>query len=233
MDDFGANRQCPGLLYTILPGDSLLALARRFNTTVPAILNVNPGLEPTNLIIGQQICIPTTAPGGVCPGGFLYTVTINDTFYSIARRFGVVVPALQAANPKVNPNALQIGQQICIPAPPPVVTPCPGRLYTVQPGDTFINIARRFGYTLDAIIAANPGVNPQALRIGQQICLPPAPGGGPFACYGGSIYTVRPGDTLFSIAQRFGVSLQRLLQANQQITDAASLEIGAPVCIPR
>lgn len=232
MDEFGLTRQCPGVLYTILPGDSLLTLARRFNTTVNAILSSNPGLEPTNLIIGQKICIPTNEPAGVCPGGFLYTVAPNDTFYSIARRFGVVVPALQAANPTVNPDALHIGQQICIPTVPPAIPPCSGRLYTIQAGDTFINIARRFGYTVDAILAANPGVNPQFLRIGQEICLPPLPGGGPLPCYGGSIYIIRPGDTLYGIAQRYGVAINRILQANPQIANAAFIQVGTSICIP-
>lgn len=52
-----------------------------------------------------------------CPGGFLYVIKPGDTYYSIARRFGTVVPALEAANPGVDPNRLTIGQSICVPAP--------------------------------------------------------------------------------------------------------------------
>ena len=44
--------------YTIPPGDSLFFLAQRFNTTVDAIMSVNPGLNPYNLLIGQVILIP-------------------------------------------------------------------------------------------------------------------------------------------------------------------------------
>lgn len=167
-----------------------------------------------------------------CPGGFPYTITIADTFYSIARRFEISVAALAAANPGVDPSRLQIGQQICVPAPAPPPVPCPGRNYTIQPGDTFIGIARREGYTLDALIAVNPGINPQALRVGQVICLPPSPGGGPFPCFGGSIYIIRPGDTFYSIARRFGVPLEQLLAANPD-TSPDRLRAGDPVCIPR
>lgn len=55
------DRRCPPdtLEYTIKAGDTLYELAREFNTTVDAILMVNPGLEPTNLQIGQKICMPT------------------------------------------------------------------------------------------------------------------------------------------------------------------------------
>ncbi len=224
---------CPGgTLYTIRPGDSLSSLARRFGTTVAAITDANPGIVPTNLQIGQIICIPVRAREPRCPGGFFYTVVIGDTLYSIARRNNIPVPALIAANPGINPQALRIGQQICVPAPPPEEQPCPGRLYTIQPGDTFIGIARRFGYTLDALLAINPGVAPQNLRVGQQICLPPSPGAGPFPCFGGSIYRIRPGDTLYSIARRFGVTLDALLAANPEISPE-NLQVGDPICIPR
>lgn len=225
---------CPGgTVYTIRPGDSYFGLAPRFGTTVAALTAANPGVNPQNLIIGQQICIPVAPTPGPCPGGFPYTITIGDTYFSIARRFGIAVPALAAANPGVNPNALQIGQVICVPAPAPPPQPCPGRLYAIQPGDTLIEIGRRFGYTLDALLGINPGIDPNNLRIGQQICLPPSPGGGPFACFGGSIYRVQPGDTFFAIAGRFGVSLDTLLAANPQIPNPNNLQVGEPVCIPR
>ncbi len=54
-------RDCPEdtIAYTVKAGDTLFELAREYNTTVDAILMVNPDLEPTNLQIGQRICIPT------------------------------------------------------------------------------------------------------------------------------------------------------------------------------
>ncbi|NLM96159.1 MAG: LysM peptidoglycan-binding domain-containing protein [Halanaerobiaceae bacterium] len=45
--------------YTIKPGDTLYRIAREYNTTVDAILNINPGINPQNLIIGSMICVPT------------------------------------------------------------------------------------------------------------------------------------------------------------------------------
>ena len=44
--------------------------------------------------------------------------------------------------------------------------------YTIKAGDTFYNLAIRFNTTVDAIIRANPNVNPNNLRIGQIICIP-------------------------------------------------------------
>lgn len=55
------ERKCPAdtVEYTIKAGDTLYNLAREYNTTVDAIMRVNPDLEPTNLQIGQKICLPT------------------------------------------------------------------------------------------------------------------------------------------------------------------------------
>lgn len=228
------NPSCPGgTLYAIRPGDSLFSLARRFNTSVMAILAANPGINPTNLQLGEAICIPVAPTSSSCPGGFFHTVVTGDTFFSIARSAGIAVPALAAANPGVDPNRLQIGQRICVPAPAPPAVTCPGTLYTIQPGDTFIGLARRFGYTLDAILAANPGVDPRSLQVGQQICLPPSPGAGPFPCFGGSIYRVQAGDTFYGIARKFGLTFQALHAGNPQISNPDQLEIGTPICIPR
>lgn len=220
-----------GTIYTIRTGDSFYGLAGRFGTTVDAIQAANPGVSPTNLQIGQQICIPVAPTPGPCPGGFSYTVLAGETFFSLARRYGISVDALLAANPGVDPTALRVGQRICIPAGPR--PECPGRLYTIQAGDTFIGIARRFGYTLDALLAVNPGVDPDRLQIGQSVCLPPSPGGGPFPCFGGTIYQVQTGDSLSSIARRFGLTLQQLLAANPDIKDPNYIQVGQAICIPR
>lgn len=113
--------------------------------------------------------------------------------------------------------------------PPPV---CPGgTLYTVRSGDTMWLIAQRFGVSLDALIAANPQVkDPSLVFPGQVLCVPGPPA--PPACPGGFLYTVQPGDTLFAIAQKFGVSLQDLIASNPQIKDPSLIFPGQVICIP-
>jgi len=204
-------------------------LAQRFGTTVQAIQQANPGVNPNNLQIGQVICIPK-APAPVCPNGFLYTIKAGDTFFLLAQRFGTTVQAIQQANPGVNPNNLQIGQVICIPVKPPVqVPPCPGGFhYSIAPGDTFFLLAQRFGTTVTALEQANPGVNPNNLQIGQIVCIPVP---SPVTCPGGFLYTIRPGDTYFLLAQRFNITVEALENANPGI-DPGNLPVGALLCIP-
>src|SRR5690554_2893673 len=74
-----------------------------------------------------QVCGPNTTPYVVRPG---------DTFFSIARQFGVSLEALIQANPQIpNPSQIQPGQIVCIPRQP---TTCPEGTfrYVVQPGDS-------------------------------------------------------------------------------------------------
>jgi spore coat assembly protein SafA len=168
-----------------------------------------------------------------CPGGCIYTAVAGDTLFLIAQRFGVSLDALIAANPQItDPNVIQVGQRICIPPPTPApVPPCPGGfIYTVVPGDTMFLIAQRFGVSLQALIAANPQIpDPNVIQVGERICIPPRE---EIPCPGGTIYTVVAGDTLFFIAQRFGVSLQALIAANPQISDPNVIQVGQRICIP-
>ncbi|KAB3536097.1 LysM peptidoglycan-binding domain-containing protein [Alkaliphilus pronyensis] len=58
-----------------------------------------------------------TPPPPACPTGTTaYTIVAGDTFFNLARRFNTTVDAIRRANPNVNPDNLQIGQVICIPA---------------------------------------------------------------------------------------------------------------------
>ena len=158
---------CPGTIYAIQAGDTLFALANRFGTTVEAILAANPGIDPNRLTIGQRICIPVTAPPA-CPG-FTYTIQAGDTLFSLAARFNTTVQAIINANPGIDPNRLAIGQRICIPVPAPE---CPGFIYTIQSGDTLFALAQRYGTTVQAILAANPGLDPASLQVARRICIP-------------------------------------------------------------
>src|SRR5690554_3889426 len=97
---------------------------------------------------------------------FPYVVQQGDTFYRIARRFAVNLNALSVANPQiVNQDYLVPGQIIQIPERPT-------NKYVIQAGDTFYEISRRFNITLDDLLAANPGIDPRRLYIGQSIILP-------------------------------------------------------------
>ncbi len=223
-------RQCPygSIPYIIQSGDTLFALAVRFNTTVNAILALNPGIIPERLFIGQTLCIPQPT----CPSGTeIYVIKGGDTIALLAKRFNTTVSAILDVNPGIVPERLFIGQEICIPRQ--IQEPsCPigTAPYTIRSGDTLAKIAGRFNTSVEAILFANPGIIPERLSVGQIICVaqekPLLP-----ACPTSNYYVITKGDTLASIAFTFDVGLQELLNANPGI-NPRNLYIGQVVCIP-
>ncbi|MCL6589346.1 MAG: SafA/ExsA family spore coat assembly protein [Firmicutes bacterium] len=107
-----------------------------------------------------------------------------------------------------------------------------GQTYTVKSGDTLYLIARQYNIPLQSLINANPQISdPNLIYPGQVICIPAAPE--PGVCPGGISYTIRPGDTMYRIAQRYGVSLTALINANPQISNPNLIYPGQVICIPR
>ena len=95
-----------GQTYTVRRGDTLRIIAGRFNTTVDAILKVNPQIKNANLIYAGQII---NLPAGLTT----YVVQRGDTLRIIAARFGTSVEALLKLNPQIkNANLIYVGQVI-------------------------------------------------------------------------------------------------------------------------
>ncbi|WP_232294397.1 LysM peptidoglycan-binding domain-containing protein [Syntrophaceticus schinkii] len=105
-----------------------------------------------------------------CSSGRYWRVEAGDTLYTIATAVGTSVNELLLINPGVDPFNLQIGQFLCLPEEFP---PCPsGVFWVVAPGDTLYQISQATGISVDALLAANPGIDPGNLQVGQKICLP-------------------------------------------------------------
>ncbi|NLJ81374.1 MAG: SafA/ExsA family spore coat assembly protein [Firmicutes bacterium] len=174
-------------------------------------------------------------PPSGCPAGtFPYTVRQGDSMWLIAQRFGVSLSALIAANPQIpDPSRIFPGQIVCVPAAMPPPSGCPAGTfpYTVQRGDSMWLIAQRFGVSLSALIAANPQISdPSKIHPGQIVCVPTTPS---ITCPPGTFrYTVQPGDSMWKIAQRFGVSLNALIAANPHISNPSQIKPGQIVCVP-
>ncbi|HSG15428.1 MAG TPA: LysM peptidoglycan-binding domain-containing protein [Anaerolineae bacterium] len=165
-----------------------------------------------------------------------YTVRPGDTLSQIARSFNTSVTAIVVANDIANPNLIYAGQVLVIPAaggqPPQPPTPTPpiegGCTYVVQPGDTLSSIAVRHGTTVRELVVINNIANPNLIYAGQTLKLsadsncsqppttpPPTtpPPTTPPPTSGGT-YVVKPGDTLSSIAARYGTTVQELAALN-------------------
>ncbi|PMR70716.1 LysM peptidoglycan-binding domain-containing protein [Halomonas heilongjiangensis] len=104
------------------------------------------------------------------------TVQRGDTLGAIARRGGVPLERLQRFNPGVDSRRLAVGQRLLMPTQQERAPSGGPYRYQIRPGDTYAGIARRFNTRASRLQAANPGVEPTALRIGQIIQVPLADG---------------------------------------------------------
>ncbi len=232
--------RCPAntMSYTVQRGDTMFTIAQMFGVPLNELLAANPQVsDPNRLFPGQNICVPRVTPPGPCPPGtFAYTVQPGDSMWLIAQRYGVSLDALIRANPQIpDPSRISPGQIVCVPGSAPPPGPCPAGTwpYTVKQGDSMWLIAQRYGVSLDALIRANPQIsNPNNIKPGQIVCVPtgsPTPGPCPAGTFA---YTVKSGDSMWLIAQRYGVSLDALIRANPQISNPSSIKPGQIICVP-
>lgn len=146
----------------------------------------------------------------------------GDTLFSIAQRFGTTVEELKRLN-GLTDNTIYVGQRLKVPAAPPSEETYTE--YVVQPGDTLFSIAQRFGVDVDELAQLNGITDPGLIYVGQRLRIPAG------AKPARALYQVQPGDTLSSIAQRFGVTLEALMEANG-ITDPDQIYAGQILRIP-
>lgn len=104
------------------------------------------------------------------------------------------------------------------------------QFYTIQEGDSLFLIAERFDTTPENILRLNEGLDPENLQPGREICVISATAQ-PVSCPLGTLpYNINNGDTLLTIALRFGTSVESLLRTNPDI-DPYDLKVGQRICI--
>ena len=148
-----------------------------------------------------------------------YKVVKGDTLYGIANKLDTSVDELKKIN-NLTSNNLSIGQVLKIPVKE--IDTGDTELYTVQKGDTLYSIANKYGITLKELKAIN-NLDNDALSVGQLLKVPS----------GLSLvnsYIVSPGDTLYSIAKKFGTTVNKIKEDNILINNM--LSIGQKLIIP-
>lgn len=148
-----------------------------------------------------------------------YKVVAGDTLYGIAKKLDTTVSELKKIN-NLTSNSLSIGQILKVPLK--VIDFGDTELYQVKSGDTLYSIANKYGITLKELKAINNLTNDN-LAIGQLLNVP---SGLSFA----NSYTVSPGDTLYSIAKKFGVDIESIKEKNGLVNNM--LKIGQKLIIP-
>jgi LysM repeat protein len=127
--------------------------------------------------------------------------------------------------------------------PPDPLTALPGCAdlpgcyeYMIRRGDSLSGVASRYAISVSTVLALNPEItDPSTIVVGQVLYL----GRSPFLrlppCEGVpdcSLYTVRPGDRLSTLAGRFGITVPSILAANEEITDPNAIFSGQVIRLP-
>lgn len=179
--------------------------------------NVLDYAEAVVRAVAEYANVPYTLP----KGENVYTVKKGDSLYVIANKYGITVDELKAAN-NLSSNLLNVGQILKIPKKEEA-TPSEYEVYTVKSGDSLWSIATNYGVSVDDIINLN-NLGTTILQIGQQILIPKQVESEK------NVYIVKAGDNLYSIANKYNITVNELKKANN--LENNNLSIGQELIIP-
>lgn len=171
--------------------------------------------------IAQYKSIPYVAK----EGGNFYTVQKGDTLWSIANKFGITVKELKEIN-NLTTNNLKVGTTLKVASTEEEMIPENYLIYKVKSGDSLWKIANEYNTTAETLKQIN-NLKTNVLTINQQLFIPKNT---TTDNKNENIYTVKKGDTLSTIADKYNISVQDLKKANNLSTDF--LSIGQVLTIP-
>lgn len=184
--------QTPALGKIVLqPKQTIYSITKQYHITEADLRSLNPNLD-SNMKIGNEVVLPLK----------------NIQAYGSGQQASTTVYAPVSASQSVATDS-----------------------YEIQPKDNYYRITKKFGLTQDQLFALNPGLEERGLQPGNIIRIKGTPAAAsmaraerrPEAVNGSSqddyvTYTVEAGDTVFSILNRFGISLDELMALNPQLT---------------
>ncbi len=246
-------------VYVIKKGDTLSHIAKRYGVSVKQLMATNRLRRNAKLIVGKRLTIPargrhepeartvalvTPKPALAAPAipersaGAIRThrVKRGENPTRIARRYGIRLSDLLAANGLSTKARLSVGQVLKIPAPR-----SGDYRHVVTRGQTLSGLAKRYGVPLSELARVNDLSTRARLKRGQSLLIPGATvspssthrsksvqkstSGAP------RVHLVKRGETLSGLAKRYGVSLSELARINH-LSTRARLDRGQRLTLP-
>ncbi len=240
----GAFAMAASGTHVVRGGETLSSIAQSHGTSVRALVESNGISNPNLVVAGSTLTIPG-AGGGASASAGSHTVRAGETLAGIASRYGTTVSALAGANGISNPNLVVVGRSLQIqgaarpstsgPAPSGATggPQLPGQRHTVRSGDTIAGIAARYGVRTADLVAWNGLVDGRIYATTRLVLFNPGtlPATGGSTSTPGGTHVVQSGQSLGSIASRYGVSARSVAQANG-ITDPNRIRVGQKLTIP-
>ena len=196
--------------YIVKENDTLYSIAKKNNLTVDELKKIN-NLNSDNIYKGQLLkIISYDEPEYIDTE--IYIVEKGDTLYSIAQSNNISVEDLKKLN-NLKSNDLYIGNQIVIPKQSNEENIYD--IYTVKSGDSLWKIANLYDINIKDLININ-NLSDLNLKINQELLVPKI-------MNNQNTYIVKKGDTLWSIAKKYNMTIEELKKLNNLETNLLSV----------
>lgn len=170
-------------MHTVDSGETAFSIAQKYNISLNELYSLNPGAKEA-IYLGQKIYLPDTPDTTIVKvlkdNNFLYHIMDSgDTFYSIARKYGIKEKKLKKANENLDPNNIPKGEVLKIPldqinlsVDKPVEEDKQYIYYNVKKGETLFSISQQYDIQEALIKENNPQLQERELLAGEYIKLP-------------------------------------------------------------
>ncbi|HOU13178.1 MAG TPA: LysM peptidoglycan-binding domain-containing protein [Anaerolineae bacterium] len=197
---------------------------------------------PSRHLKALQIIIMVIVAIGILAGSGILGWKLSQGEITAPAELPTFTPTV-TRTPTTTPTPTRTATPTLTPTPLPTPTPVPPQTYTVQSGDTLGEIAAEFNLTVEELKAFN-NLASDDLAIGQSLLIPPptpTPGPPPTVDPGVPtttpapylLHTVRAGDTLSTIAEKYGVSVADIRRANNIPEDSETIQVDHVLTIPQ
>ena len=194
-------------------------IANQYGITVDELKRLN-NLTSNNLTVGQILELPNQNNSNTSSN--TYTVKSGDSLWKIANQYGITVDELKRLN-NLTSNNLTVGQVLKIPNQNNSNTS--SNTYTVKSGDSLWKIANQYGITVNELKTLN-NLTSDNLTVGQVLKIPNQNNSNTSS----NTYTVKAGDSLWNIANKYGITVNELKTLNGLTSD--NLSIGQVLKVP-
>lgn len=207
--------------YFVQPGDTLSGIAARFGVSWRDLARANGLGEETMLQVGVVLRIPLPVPAADQPPPI--QVTDAPVGANVAAASSLISPEPTARTAAVDPSTQPAAASVAASSGEAPT------LYVIRGGDTLSGIAARFGIAWQELARANGLSENDILSVGNTLVIPPAR-----SAVGGTLartHTVASGDTIITIAQRYGVDWREVLRING-LSETSLLQVGQTIRLP-
>ena len=225
--------------HTVVKGETIPSIAQKYKVTPFDIYKLNPdaknGIQPASvLLIPQSVSAVVTGKTPISSKEKIHEVVAGDTKFSIAKKYGITVSDLEKLNPEIK-NNLPLGFKVKLSSVihsnvpstvKPKATNNSSSTHEVVAGDTKFSLAKKYGISVDELEKQNPEIKDK-LPLGFQLKINKGASSDPIVgeikSHAKSIdlleYTVKSGETIFSLTHLFNLSEASLMALNPSIKD--------------